>query len=228
MAENEVDLLEGQMDNRITRIKEILSKNDVVIGISGPSGAGKDFLTVKAIQYFNEHSIPSHNVQMTTERPHRGEVETKVCVSPDEYSSLQAKGALLGDHVNNVRYGYNKADVQVAIEQAKADGGLVILELNPIEQTHFAEELKNQLGVKLTAWVGVQTTLDQTRVNMEERGETPDTISKRIEIMQDFITAMENNPQISLVDNGPDNRQGSAGDFIKVVEDAILSIPNQK
>ena len=223
----ETDNGEGQMDNRITRIKEILEKNDVVIAISGPSGAGKDYLTDKALNHFQKHGIPSHGVQMTTERPHRGEVETKTCVSPEEYSRLQEQGKLIGDHTNNVRYGYNKDDVQKVVEDARSDGGLVVLELNPIVQTHFPSEMEEKLGVNITAWVGVETTLEQTRENMKERGETPEIIEKRLEIMQDFMDAMKNNPDITLVNNGPDNREGSSGDFTKVIEDAILAIPSK-
>jgi len=107
MAEDE------PMDTSKTKeLKEKIGNRPIIIAISGPSGAGKDYLTQKAAQYFlSEHNIPTYNVQMTTERPHRGDNETKICISPEEYTQLQKKGELIADHVNIVRYGYRIKDI---------------------------------------------------------------------------------------------------------------------
>ena len=59
---------------------------------------------------------------------------------------------------------------------------------------------------------------------MEERGESSETIEQRIALMQDFMDAMESNPDITLCNNGPDNRSNSANDFIQIIDNAILDI----
>ncbi|SRR5260221_1901777 len=210
------------MTTKIDRIKEVLKSEPAVIAVSGPSGAGKDYLTQKAMEYFAVNGIPSFNVQMTTERPHRGEVETKTCVSSSQYDKLVEHGLLIGDHVNKVRYGYQVKDLNHAINEAKEKGGLVILELNPAKQPSFPEEMKDKLGTNLTAWIGVETTEEQTRANMVERGESEQTIKERLAVMHEFVEAMENDSEIKICNNGPDNRQNSAKDFIKIIETSIL------
>src|SRR5687768_16973276 len=119
------------MNSKLALIKERLKQTPAIIAISGPSGAGKDYLTQKALDHFSAAGISSHNVQMTTARPHRGDAETQICISPEEYTRLQEKSELIGDHVNKVRYGYAVEDLRQALSQAQNDGGLVILELNP-------------------------------------------------------------------------------------------------
>lgn len=209
-------------NDKAQRIKEKLQRQPAIIAVSGPSGAGKDYLTQEALKYFESKGIACLNVQMTTERPHRGDVETKVCISPEEYTQLQRKGALIGDHLNKVRYGYNIHHLQTAIDQAREEGGLVILELNPAKQRDFPVELQQKLGISLTAWIGVKTTLEQTRDNMRERSESKETIESRLAQIEEFVNAMAENPNIKLVDNGPNNRTNSASDFITIIEDSIL------
>jgi len=208
--------------SEIDRIKEILSKRTAVIGISGPSGAGKDYLTQKAIEYFSGEGIQTFNVQMVTEREHRGAVETKICVSPQEYDKLQRQGKLVGDHINKVRYGYQTDEIEKALHNAQSVGGMVILELNPSKQKSFPAELKNKVGVDLTAWIGVETTLEQTRANMEERGEPEVVIQQRLQTMSDFVESMERNKNIKLVNNGPENRANAHTDFINIIKESIL------
>lgn len=210
--------------NNINLLKENLKSNGpAMIAVSGPSGAGKDYLTDKAVQHFDSVGIPSFNVQMTTERAHRGEVETKICITPEEYTRLQEENKLIGDHINVVRYGYRKEDVIKAVNRAREEGGIVILELNPAKQAHFTLELQEGMGLELTAWIGVATTEQQTADNMRERGETEETIRARVSLIHEFNEAMENNSEITLVDNGPDNRVNSPQDFINVISTSILS-----
>jgi guanylate kinase len=205
-------------------LKENLTRHGpAIIAISGPSGSGKDYLTGRAIEYFQSVGIPSVNVQMTTERPHRGEVETKICVSPDEYKRLQEEGMLIGDHLNRVRYGYNKSELAKAFEEAKREHGIVILELNPFTQTRFNDELKEEMGLELTAWIGVETTEKQTEENMRERGETDEAIAGRLALIHKYNEAMEANEEITLVDNGPTNRAESHMDFAEIISSSILA-----
>lgn len=220
-----MDKVEDMTINKdIPRIKEILQTSPVIIAISGPSGAGKDYLTNNAIGYFDSFGINTHNIQMVTERPHRGEVETKICITSEEYDSLQAQDLLIGDHVNGVRYGYRISDFTAAIEATQKDGGLLVLELNPVKQFDFPRELEEKLGIKLTAWVGVSTTTEQTRQNMLERGETAQTIEERVSLIQEFVNSMESNSAIIMCDNGPDNRTNAAQDFINIIKDYTLLI----
>jgi len=205
-------------------IKEILMKRPVVVAVSGPSGAGKDYLTEGARKHFETMGIKVINVQMTTERPHRGERETKVCVSPEEYSRLQLESGLIGDHVNAVRYGYQINQMREAIEGAEKEGAIVIIELNPDKQRNFPQEFKQKLGTDLTAWIGVQTTPDQTIKNMEERGESKETIEARVKIFNEFIEAMKANSNIHMCDNGPINRANAVNDFVGIIETSIKKV----
>jgi hypothetical protein len=175
----------------------------------------------KATEFFRAQEIPVFGIQMTTERPHRGDVETKICISPEKYTNLQEQGCLIGDHVNKVRYGYEVSSVTEALRKASEANGVVILELNPVKQTHFVEELEEKVGFSLTGWLGVETTVAQTTENMRERGETEETISARVKLQQEFVDAMEDNPFIKMVDNGPNNRENSAGDFIEILLSSI-------
>jgi ribose 1,5-bisphosphokinase PhnN len=214
--------MEQMKTDNTTLIKEKLQVKPAIIAVSGPSGAGKDYLTDRARESFAEKGIPFFNVQMVTERPHRGAVETKKCISPAEYDELVAKGELLGNHVNSVRYGYLLSDFKNAVDASSEQGGVVVIELNPSKQKDFPNELEEKLGKDLTAWIGVETTEEQTRANMTERGEAPDAIEKRISIMNEFFEAMEANPMIKIVDNGPANRANAGKDFIEIVEKSIL------
>lgn len=207
-----------------SKIKEVLAKTGpAIVAVSGPSGAGKDYLTDKAIGHFNSIGIPTFGVQMVTERPSRGAVETKICISPEEYTSLQEKGELIGDHVNAVRYGYHIEDIKNSFEDAKKKNGIVIIELNPDKQKNFPLELTEKMKLNLTSWIGVMTTDEQTRINMTERGESEESINKRIAIIHEFFNAMKTNESITMVDNGPDNRKSSHIDFINIIESAILN-----
>ncbi len=203
-------------------LKEVLKSKPVIIAVSGPSGAGKDYLTNGAVEHFKNQDIDVINVQMTTERPHRGAVETKICISPEKYTELQENNELIGDHVNKVRYGYQTKQIKEATELAVKEGKMVIIELNPDKQEKFPDELMDNLGVPLTAWIGVSTTPDQTIANMKERGESQESIDQRVEIFNEFIEAMKKNPKIVLCDNGPTNRTNAVSDFIKIIEKSIF------
>lgn len=203
-------------------IIERLRSNPAIVAVSGPSGAGKDYLTDRARESFAERGIPFYGVQMVTERPSRGAVETKKCITPEEYDRLVEEGRLIGDHVNKVRYGYLLEDIESALNQSSESGGIVVIELNPTKQREFPQELDQKLGRRLTTWVGVQTTEEQTRTNMRERGEAETEIEIRISIMNEFFDSMRENPMIRVVDNGPENRANSATDFIVIIEQSIL------
>lgn len=209
-------------DTKVTRIKEKASTTPIVIAISGPSGAGKDYLTQKAIKHFTSIGIPTFNIQMTTERPHRGAAETKICISPQEYDKLETENQFIGNHVNQVRYGYRISDVQKTLIEARNKKGIIILELNPSKQKSFPQELLSKLGINLTAWIGVKTTEEQTIANMKERGESDATIRARVAIIREFFDAIAENSDITICDNGPENRSNAANDFINIIEKAIL------
>lgn len=90
------------------KTKETLNLHlPVIIGVSGPSGAGKDYLINASSKQFNEIGINTTVIQMTTERPDRGAgVETKICISSKEYSNLETTNKLVGSHQNgDFRYG---------------------------------------------------------------------------------------------------------------------------
>ncbi len=209
------------MINNTKEIKEKLKEQPAIIAVSGPSGSGKDYLTNGAMKYFSEIGVETINVQMVTERPHRGEVETKICVSPTDYTNMQNNDELIGDHINKVRYGYSINQIKNAIEESKKDGKLIIIELNPDKQMNFPKELKSKLGIEMTAWIGVETTPEQTEANMRERGESEVEITNRVNIFNEFINAMKNNPNITMCNNGPDNRTNAVNDFVKIIKSKI-------
>ena len=205
--------------------KEILNLDKpIVVGVSGPSGAGKDYLINASSTEFKNIGIATTVVQMTTERPDRGPgVETKICISSNEYSKLENSGQLVGSHQNgDYRYGYKLSELQNGLEQCQ-NGGIVFIELNPFAQGSFPKELKEKLGVDMLAWIGVQNTIKQTEISMRERGESEDSIKERIAKVKKYYDAMNENSFISYVNNGPDNRQGSTGDFVNIIKNAILS-----
>jgi len=149
-------------------------------------------------------------------------VKQKFVYRPKNIPNCKKNNKLIGDHVNKVRYGYRIKDIQEAIDKAIVNNGIVILELNPIEQKNFPNEIRN-LNLELTLWIGVETTLEQTEQNMRERGESEETIIERLAQMRKFIEDMENNPNITRCDNGPNNRDNAVADFINIIETAILS-----
>lgn len=81
--------------------------------------------------------------------------------------------------------------------------------------------MKEKLNVNMLAWIGVQNTIEQTETSMRERGESEDSIKERIAKIEKYNNAMNTNPFISYVNNGPDNRIGSTGDFVKIIKDKI-------
>lgn len=197
----------------------------VIVGVSGPSGAGKDYLINASSQQFADMGVNTTIVQMTTERPDRGPgVETKICISSDEYSKLEAADKLIGSHQNgDYRYGYKIEDLQNGLNRCQ-NGGIVFIELNPFAQPNFPQEIKQKLGVDMLAWIGVQNTIEQTETSMRERGESEDSIKERIAKVKKYYDAMADNPFISYVDNGPTNRTGSTGDFVKIIKDKIENL----
>ncbi len=206
--------------------KETLKlEKPVFIGVSGPSGAGKDYLISASGQQFNQMGITTKVVQMTTERPDRGAgVETKICISSDEYTKLENDNQLIGSHQNGeYRYGYKQSDILQATQECQ-NGGIVFIELNPFAQPDFPNELKTKMNVDMIAWIGVQNTLKQTEISMRERGESEDSIKERIAKVKKYYDAMADNPFISYVDNGPTNRTGSTGDFVKIIKDKIENL----
>lgn len=209
------------INNNTKEIKEKLKVQPAIIAVSGPSGSGKDYLTNGAMKYFNEIGVETINVQMVTERPHRGDVETKICISPEEYTEMQNNDKLIGDHINKVRYGYSIDQIKSAIDESKKDGKLIILELNPDKQMSFPDELQSKLGIEMTAWIGVETTPEQTEANMRERGESESEIINRVNIFNEFINAMKNNSNITMCNNGPNNRSNAVNDFVKIIETKI-------
>lgn len=204
-------------------LKETLKLHQpVIVGVSGPSGAGKDYLINASSKQFVDMGADTTIVQMTTERPDRGPgIETKICISSDKYTKLENDNLLIGSHKNgDYRYGYKTEDLQNGLEKCK-NGGIVFIELNPFAQGSFPSEMKEKLNVNMLAWIGVQNTIEQTETSMRERGESEDSIKERIAKIEKYNNAMNTNPFISYVNNGPDNRIGSTGDFVKIIKDKI-------
>lgn len=192
-----------------------------IVAVSGFSGAGKDYLTDRAREHYEDKGVKTYNLQMTTEREDRGENETKICISSEEYDKLENNGELIGNHTFLMRYGFNTNDLKTLLNGESEENAILFIELNPFRQTEFPKELKEKLGVKLDCWIGVTLPVQQAIESMKERGETNEMIAERVDNLKKFEDSMKENKSLKIIDNGPDNRDGSPTDFIKIVETAI-------
>lgn len=130
--------------------------SSTVICISGPSGAGKDFLLGTLNP--DDYTV----VQMHTTRPSRG-ANDKPNISNEEMTRLNDEGLLLGHHVNATGfvYAYKIKDVQSAIMTGK----VVILEINPETQSDLPQELVSK-GISFGGWVALFPDLKYIAENM--------------------------------------------------------------
>jgi hypothetical protein len=126
-----------------------------IVLVSGASGIGKDYV-------IDNIKGSTKTLQMTTERPSRGESESKICISSSEYKQLQEANLLIGDHRNDTgyQYAYNIGDIQNLINNET-----IIMEVNPADQADLYHELSER-NIEVRKWIGFTANPDYITVNM--------------------------------------------------------------
>lgn len=183
-----------------------------VVGISGPSGAGKDYLSKQMIE-----KLGLERVAMVTTRPARPEGEEKICISQDKYNQLVAAGKLVGDHENKgYRYGYNIDDLT---KVSKA-----IIELNPVYQSHLPEELL-KWGIEFAGWIGLIGDPQYLIDNMNSRqAMPPDEMQNRLDMANQIMGAINKLSEEKVVTPyhvGWDNRLTMASEVAQMAKNFI-------
>lgn len=168
-----------------------------IILISGASGIGKDYI-------IDQIKGSTKTLQMTTERPSRGESESKICISSEQYKELQNKGSLVGDHRNDTgyQYGYNIEDIQNLKEDE-----VVLMEVNPADQSSLYTELVGR-GISVRKWLGFTAKPEYITVNMILRKAgisgkdvmSKPTTSSLIEILKEKGFDINYSDDLTLVD----------------------------
>lgn len=186
--------------------------NSKVVGISGPSGAGKDYLSKQMID-----KLGLERVAMVTTRPARPEGEEKICIGQEEYNNLVEEGKLVGDHENKgFRYGYRIDDLT---KVSKA-----IIELNPVYQSHLPEELL-KWGIDFAGWIGLVGDPQYLIDNMDSRQVmSPDEMQKRLDMANQIMGAINKLSGENIVTSyhvGWDNRQTMADEVANIAQDLI-------
>lgn len=183
-----------------------------VVGISGPSGAGKDYLSKQMIE-----KLGLERVAMVTTRPARPEGEEKICIGQDEYNKLLEDGKLVGDHENKgFRYAYNIDDLT---NVSKA-----IIELNPVYQSHLPEELL-KWGIEFAGWIGLVGDPQYLIDNMNSRqAMSAEEMQKRLDMANQIMGAINKLSDEKIVTPyhvGWDNRQTMADEVAQMAKDFI-------
>lgn len=186
--------------------------NSKVIGISGPSGAGKDYLSKQMIE-----KLGLERVAMVTTRPARPEGEEKICISQNEYQKLVEDGELVGDHENKgFRYGYRIKDL-TSVSKA-------IIELNPVYQSHLPKELL-KWGIDFAGWIGLVGDPQYLIDNMNSRQVmSEDERIKRLDMANQIMGAINKLSEENIVTPyhvGWDNRQTMADEVAQLAQKLI-------
>lgn len=180
------------------------------IGISGPPGAGKDYLSK-----FIVSNLKLNRVAMVTTRPARPE-EEKICINDKEYNKLLKNNLLVGHHINKgYKYAYKIYDL-------KAIKGPGIIELNPINQVSLKDELSKH-GINFAGWVGIVGDIEYLISNMNSRQKMPDTeITKRTDmarsIVQEIKKLHDNNIINVIFKVGWHNRKSMTTEFANIIK----------
>jgi len=200
------------------------TKQIPVIGISGPSGAGKDYLTQVVIE-----RLGVANPQMVTTRPHRGEgVETKICIADVDYNKHLESGELVGHHENKgFHYAYRIGDIQ-ALAANGATGA--IIELNPVYQAAVPQELADRpeaKDVSLVRWFVLEADPEYLTHNMTARQEmAAEELAKRLDMARMIMEAgqqLAGRDEVVMFKVGWHNRETMADEFAKLVAESLGS-----
>lgn len=200
---------------------ETVADRTVVFAISGPSGAGKDYLQDQLVQNLGAVRVP-----MVTNRPARPEGEEKICISDAEYDELEHSGQLVGSHTNDIgfKYGFRASDL------AGAGHPIVVIELNPAHQTEVPEQL-GALGFHFGGWFGLVATDDYIVYNMNRRQVMdPAEQANRLRmahIIGDAIQRLAQDGIVTPFPVGMENRPTMGADLSEMVRERVDAITAQ-
>ncbi len=187
-----------------------------VIGISGPDGGGKGYLSLKAME-----NLGLEAVWMVTTRPPRPHGEEKICVSQDEYKQMLEGGQLVGEHVNKGNnYAYRISDFRDLSKGA-------ILELNPVYQSELPEQMRAH-GITFAGWIGLYGELDYLAANMKSRDDsiTEESLQNKLGMATDImdrLKALADSGIVTMFRVGWENRDTMADEFSQVVNRLLQS-----
>lgn len=192
-----------------------------VVGISGPDGGGKGYLTGEAIARLGLVEVP-----MVTTRPHRGESETKVPLDKLAYDALLNEGKLVGHHENKGHfYAFRASDL------AELEGDAII-ELNPEYQRDFPKELAAQ-GIEMVGWIGLHGEPEYLRTNINDRTRKdsgadmdPEALNKKLDmanIIMERQRELANEGVMTMFKVGWDNRNTMGEEIAELIDGMLES-----
>jgi guanylate kinase len=162
-------------------VSEIKPLKQNVLVIVGPSGVGKSFLTKRLIENY-----PFKLVLSTTTRSIRpGEVQNVDMnfVSEEEYDELENDGDMfMSNSFLNARYGYRRS----FIEGIKNEGKIPVAIVYSTVVDQFYREFPESFGIFL-----YPSNPDLLKYRMKNRGDTDETIERRMLAMQQEVDAYE-------------------------------------
>lgn len=212
----------------------MIDQQPFVLGISGPDGAGKGYLTEQAVKILGEAGIEIVELQMiSTRAPRDGERsynslnqlnETtgmaggKRCVSDELFDELLEAGRLIGDHqnTNGFRYAYLKDDFD------RLDlGSIAIVELNPVFQREIGIKLQ-ETGIRF-GWLGLTAKTDYLKTNIQNRQPSisEEELTKKLRMADEIILHLQNLEGRGLLVSFPvgwNNRETMGTDFAERVK----------
>lgn len=200
---------------------ETVANRPVVFAISGPSGAGKDYLQDQLV-----HSLGAVRVPMVTNRPARPEGEEKICITGEEYDELERSGRLVGSHTNDLgfKYGFRASDL------AGAGHPIVVIELNPAHQAEVPEQL-SELGFHFGGWFGLVAADEYIAYNMNRRQVmAPAELANRLRmahIIGDAIQRLAQDGVVIPFPVGMENRPTMGADLSEMVRERVDAIAAQ-
>ena len=196
-----------------------MSKDRIVVGVSGPTGIGKDYLQIYARERLGLHSVTQH-----TTRPARpAGAENKIPVPVKEYMKLYKEGLLVGHHIEEsatqgkLYYGYLFSSIEKAVPTT--------LELNPVTATHIIDELEER-GIQFAGWIGLIGDEDYLISNIKNRESmAPREIEKRMELSRAFMEVIEARANQGIITHvfkaGWHNRSTMGDEFTEIVRDVL-------
>lgn len=184
-----------------------------VVGVSGPTGAGKDYLSI-----YTRKALGLKNVTMLTTRPRRPEgAENKIPIPEEEFLAIP-KQELVGLHNDTGIYYAYKAEHLRDLSKG-------LIELNPNLQASMPEELKSH-GIEMVGWIGLWGEEEYLISNIRNRQNMgPDELETRLRLSRDIMKTLRDLHQKGTVTHlyqvGWHNRETMAQEFSDMVRDLL-------
>lgn len=184
-----------------------------VVGISGPTGAGKDYLSIHTREVLGL----GHATMLTTRPARPAGSENKIPVSLDEFRGYKDH-ELIGKHEDaGIHYAYRIEDLK--------NIGQGLLELNPVLQAHVPIEAK-KYNIKMMGWIGLWGEEEYLIGNIGRRQNMgPEELEKRLELSRGIMDRLRHLHRKGVVTHlykvGWENRETMADEFAEMVRDIL-------